>query len=204
MQTITGTLAQGKELASLHHNSDRNPRLGEDALDRIAGSLADLYNALYEERPLNARASLTGNMLAFVFEDGLSVADEWLLRGGHDDRLREFRNHFLQAAGDELVGVVSDLTGLRVTYSFYGFDPETRTTHAIFVLDLSELNESQQRQAVLNWSEQVRRNARRLREQHVATRATHHALAEEMRAHRERMRQEAEGDGESPWPSDEG
>jgi hypothetical protein len=170
-------------------------RLGDDALDRIAATLAELYYSLYEERPLDARASLNDNMLAFVFEDGLSVADERLLQGGRDDRLREFREHFLRAADGEMAAVVTALTELPVIYSFYGFDVKTRTTHAIFVLDLSSLNGSEERQAVLNWSEQVRRNARLLREQHVAARNLHRDLKDEMRAQRDRLQREADGDG---------
>jgi Co/Zn/Cd efflux system component len=178
-------------------------RLGDDALARIAAALADLYFALYEERPLDPHASLTGNMLGFVFGDGLSVADEWLLLHGNDERLREFREHFLSVISDELTAVVADLTGLPVTYSFYGFDPKTRTTHSIFVLDLSALNTSEQRQAVLNWSEQVRRNARRLREEHIATRETHRALTDQMRAQRDQMLREAAGDDQTTPPSDD-
>jgi uncharacterized protein YbcI len=182
-------------MAALPKKTVQEVRLGEDALDRIAAALADLYYVLYEERPLDAHASLTGNMLAFVFEDGLSVADERLLQGGRDERLLEFREHFLRAADGELAGVVNALTGLPVTYSFYGFDVKTRTTHAIFVLDLSTLNGSEERQAVLNWSEQVRRNARLLREQHVAARNVHRDLKAEMRAQRDRMQSEVDGDG---------
>lgn len=185
----------------------RDAHLGEDALDRIAAALAELYYVLYEERPLDARASQTGNILAFVFENGLSVADERLLHGGRDERLLEFREHFLRAADGEMSGVVHALTGLPVTYSFYGFDVKTRTTHGIFVLDLSSLNGSEERQAVLNWSEQVRRNARRLREQHVAARNVHRGLKDEMRAHRERLQREVDGErdagGEEPRRSDD-
>lgn len=190
-------------MAALPRRYVQDVRLGDDALERIAAALADLYYALYEERPLDPHASLTGNMLGFVFEDGLSVADEWLLLNGKDERLREFREHFLSVVSDELTGVVADLTGLPVTYSFYGFDPKTRTTHSIFVLDLSALNASEQRQAVLNWSEQVRRNARRLREEHVASRETHRALTDQMRAQRDAMRREAEGDDEKSRRSDD-
>jgi uncharacterized protein YbcI len=190
-------------MATLPGRHAQDVRLGDDALGRIAAALADLYFALYEERPLDPHASLTGNMLAFVFEDGLSVADEWLLLNGKDERLREFREHFLSIVSDELTGVVTDLTGLPVTYSFYGFDPKTRSTHSIFVLDLSALNASEERQAVLNWSEQVRRNARRLREEHIATRETHRALTDQMRAQRDQIRREAEDDDESPRRSDD-
>lgn len=181
-------------------------QLGDDALERIATSLTDLYALLYDERPADAHTSLTGNMLAFVFEGGLSVGDEWLLRAGETEQLTEFRRQFFDVVSDELVGVVGDLTGLTVTYSFYGFDPQTRTTHAVFVLDLSELRGSEQRQAVLNWSEQVRRNARRLRAEHVATRETHVALKQKVHAQREALRRQssrtAPGDGAGPASDD--
>jgi uncharacterized protein YbcI len=190
-------------MAAPSENRMQSVRLGDDALDRIAATLAELYHSLYEERPLDARASLNDNMLAFVFEDGLSVADERLLQGGRDDRLQEFREHFLRAADAEMVAVVSALTELPVTYSFYGFDVKTRTTHAIFVLDLTALNGSEERQAVLNWSEQVRRNARLLREQHVAARTVQRDLTEKMREHRERLQSEADGDGAGADGSEE-
>jgi hypothetical protein len=176
-------------------------KLDVDALDRIAVTLSDLYRNLYEERPVTSQASLTGNMLAFVIEDGLSVADEWLLRNGRDDLLRDFRQHFFEVVGDQMTGVVTDLTGLAVTYSFYGFDPTTRTTHAIFVLDLAPLNRAEERQAVLNWGEQVRRNARRLRQEHVATREAYRGLKVQVQAHRDRVRRETEDDGEPSEPS---
>jgi uncharacterized protein YbcI len=171
-------------------------KLDIDALDRIAVTLSDLYRNLYEERPVSSQASLTGNMLAFVIEDGLSVADEWLLRNGRDDLLCDFREHFFEVVDDQMTEVIADLTGLSVTYSFYGFDPTTRTTHAIFVLDLTPLNHVEERQAILNWGEQVRRNARRLRQEHVATREAYKNLKVQVQVHRDRLRREIEGDGE--------
>lgn len=145
-------------------------RLGEAGLERIATMLADLYLVLYEERPVDPRASLTDNLLAFVFEGGLSVADEWLLQTQRDERLREFRRHFFEVVSDEMVGVVSGLTGLPVTYSFCGFDPKTRTTHAIFVLDLTTLPGDEHRAEVTDRGERARRGARRLDDENVATR----------------------------------
>lgn len=176
--------------------------LGDEALTRIATSLSDLYYTLYEERPLDPRASLTGNMLAFVFSDGLSVTDRWLLKSGRDDRLREFREHFFEVVSGELIALVSGLTGFRVNYSFYGFDPGTRTTHAIFVLDLDRADvDHEERKAVLNWSEQVRRNARRLSQEHREARAKHTGLREEWRRKREEMKDaRAEGATEPRTP----
>ncbi len=174
-------------------------KLGEDALGRIAAALSDLYRSLYDERPLDPHVSLTGNMLAYVFEGGLSIADERLLRTGSGARLTEFRRSFFDVVSAELVRVVGDLTGLTVTYSFSGFDPRTRTTHAIFVLDLSGLDDREQRKAVLNWSEQVRRNSRRLRAERAATREAHLTLKDQVHRQREALRRAADRvDARSP------
>lgn len=174
--------------------------LGNAALERIAGTLSDLYYTLYEERPVDPRASLTGNMLAFVFEGGLSVGDEWLVRSGRAERLTEFREHFFEVVSGELVEVVGGLTGMPVTYSFYGFDPKTRTTHAVFVLDLSTLYGREERQAVLNWSKQVRRNARRLGEEQATVREQRQASRGRVRERRDAWRREVDEDDDQPRP----
>jgi uncharacterized protein YbcI len=165
--------------------------LESEALGRIAGSLSDLYQSFYDERPVDARASLTGNILAYVFEDGLSVADKWLLKMGESERVQEFRRQVFEVSGDEMTGVVAGLTGLPVTYTFYGFDPRTRTSFAIFVLDLSRIDDSEERRAVLNWSEQVRRNARRLRTEHAANREAHLELRRQVQERRESLQRAA-------------
>ncbi|MBS1845861.1 MAG: DUF2294 family protein [Actinobacteria bacterium] len=184
-------------------NSVQLVQLGDEALERISDTLSDLYLNLYGERTVDARASLTGNMLAHVFEGGLGVSDQWLLRSGRGERLREFRQNFFEVVSGEMVGVVGDLTGMPVTYSFSGFDPTTRTTHSIFVLDTTELGGAEQRQAVLNWSEQVRRNARRLREEHRETREVHQALKAQMREKREEVARAEDDDRDAGRSSDD-
>lgn len=109
--------------------------LVDEALSQICDRLSDLYFALYEERTVDARVALAGNVLAFVFDGGLAPADEWLLLSGRGERVREFRQSFFEVVSDDMVRVVGDLTGVPVTYSFFDFDPTTRTTLSIFVLD---------------------------------------------------------------------
>jgi hypothetical protein len=160
-------------------------RLEPERLDRLARSLADLYAMLYDGRPASARCTLSGDLLAFGFDGGLSVADEWLLANGREDRVIDFRRQFFEAVSDEMIAVVGGITDLTVDTSFFEFDPRTRSTHAIFVVEPSLVAAAQDRQAVLNWGEQVRRNARKLRAQHVASRAVHVELKREVREKRE-------------------
>jgi hypothetical protein len=167
-------------------------RLAPEDLDRLARSLADLYSMLYEGRPVEARCTLNENMLAFAFRDGLTVADEWLLANGRDDRVVEFRRNFFEVVSDEMVSVVFDLVDLVVDSSFFDFDPGTRTTRAIFVVEPSVAGDAEERRAVLNWGEQVRRNARRLRAEHIANREHHVELQHEVREKRETAERRAD------------
>jgi hypothetical protein len=120
---------------SPHRKPAYSVELDDLALDRIANVLADRYFVLYGERPDDSRASLTGNLLVWVFDGGLTVADEWLLGSGQEENLREFRRHFFEVADGRMSAAVVAQTGVLVTFSFYGFDPMTRTSHAGFVLD---------------------------------------------------------------------
>jgi uncharacterized protein YbcI len=169
--------------------------LEAEALERLSGALSDHYHLNYGEWPGDARASLTGNLLAFVFEGGLAVADEWLLRFGEAERLQESRRLFFEVATSEMVAIVADLTGHAVASSFYGFDPQTRTSHAIFVLDPNSRAGAEERRAVINWSQQVRLNARRLRSEHRAARDEHREMQQRVRETREASEQRRRVEG---------
>lgn len=154
--------------------------LSEERLAAIAAGLADQFALLYEEKPVDPRAHMAGNMLTFAFQGGLSSADEKHLECGHADELRAFRECFLQVVSNQFEAVVESLTDGHVTFSSAAFDPGSRTTNMLFVLDLLPDDKAEQREAIRNWSEQVRRNARELRIGHLQTRETHVALRDQM------------------------
>jgi hypothetical protein len=83
--------------------------------------------------------------------------------------------------------VAASLSGGRVTFFSSAFDSDTRTTNLLFVLDLLPDDQTEQRAAIRNWSEQVRRNARELRISHLQTREAHVALRDQMHESRERL-----------------
>jgi uncharacterized protein YbcI len=154
--------------------------LDPDGLARIAASLADQFAALYDASPVDPRASFAGDVLTFAFEGGLSPSDQWLLEAGREEQLQEFREHFLRVIGDQLTEVVEGLGAVEVRHFFSTFEASGRTTSCFFIVAPIARDEGEQRQALLNWSEQVRRNARDLRERHRATREAHERLRELM------------------------
>jgi hypothetical protein len=120
-------------------------------------------------------------MLTFVFQGGLSRADELLLEGGRERELTEFRERFLRAASPDLAQVIEQLTEQTVSYSQFGFDSGSRTTTCLFGLLPRAEQGREQREAILNWSEQVRRNSQEIRLRHRAARRVHRELTERMR-----------------------
>jgi len=167
---------------------------GQDRLAKIAAGLADQYALHYEAKPVDPRAHMAGNMLNVAFQSGLSVADERHLEGNHLDELRAFRECFFEAIANDLKSVVESLSGSHVTFFSSAFDPETRTTNMLFVLDLLPDDLEEQREAIRNWFEQVRRNARELRISHLQTRETHVALRDQMQDLRLDRKAAAEAD----------
>jgi hypothetical protein len=153
---------------------------GEERLAEIAGAIADQYALHYEEKPADPRAHMAGNMLYVAFQGGLSVADRKHLEGERRDELRAFRECFFEVIANDLKSVVEGLSGSHVNFFSSAFDPESRTTNILFVLDLLPDDRVEQRQAIRNWSEQVRRNARELRTNHLQTRETHVALRDQL------------------------
>lgn len=118
-------------------------RLDDEVLRQTAERLAELFADLYGARPIDPRVLLAGNnMLGFVFQGGLTRADESHLEAGHLEQVRRFRERFAEAVADRLKRVVSSSTGARVAFFASAFDAESRTTNMLFVLDLFGHGES--------------------------------------------------------------
>jgi len=160
---------------------------GDEALAAVAESLADLYSILYDAHPSDAQAGLAGEVLTCTFHGGLSRRDESLIEVGRAAEVRDFREHFMSAVGDQFSELVRNLTGRKVQ-SFVGtFDPIGQTTILIFRLEPARGGSWEDRDALINWSAQVRRNARHLRAEHQRAREHHRALTDAMRTARQNL-----------------
>jgi Na+-translocating membrane potential-generating system (MpsC) len=154
-------------------------------LEKVALGLADQVAVLYDVRPDDPRIRFADDQLSFSFQGGLTPADEALLERGKGEELRLFREAFFETIADQLGAVVGSLTHSPVTFFSIAFDAETRTTNCYFTLGNDPDSVREQRRAVLNWSEQVRRNARELRQRHRDTREAHARLRDLLKEVRE-------------------
>jgi hypothetical protein len=136
----------------------------EHGLDRVASALAEQFALLYEASPTDPYATFGGGMLTFVFQGGFTALDEHRLATGRAKDVRKFRERFLRGVAEELNEVVEAIIPVaRVSFFFAGFDVTAGTTNCFFVLDPVADSERAQREAILAWSDQVRRSARGLR-----------------------------------------
>jgi uncharacterized protein YbcI len=75
--------------------------------------------------PVKAKSYLLDDFLLVVMRDGITVAEETMLRRGHADLVREFRQTYQNEMRDVLVAKVEALTGRTVVnyQSQVLFDP---------------------------------------------------------------------------------
>ncbi len=143
---------------------DRSVSVTAQELDRVASALAEQFALLYEVSPSDPYAIFGGGMLTFAFRGGFTALDEHRLATGRAKDVREFRERFLRGVAEELNEVVEAIVpAVRVSFFFAGFDTAAGTTNCFFVLDPAADSERAQREAILAWSDQVRRSARGLR-----------------------------------------
>lgn len=143
---------------------DRGVSVAEQELDRVASALAEQFTLLYEASPTDPYAIFGGGMLTVAFQGGFTALDEHRLATGRAADVRKFRERFLRGVAEELSEVVEAIIpAARVSFFFAGFDVAAGTTNCFFVLDPVADSERAQREAILAWSDQVRRSARGLR-----------------------------------------
>ena len=100
--------------------------ISRERLAGIASGLADQFALLYEATPVDPRAHMAGNMLAIAFQGGLSPADERHLEAGRLDEVRQFRESFVDAVGDDLKAAVRSRAPAEVTFVSNVVDPRSR------------------------------------------------------------------------------
>ena len=159
--------------------------------ESLASSLLDLHEVLYDVRPQSADVAVAGDVVTCRYSGGLRPADEVVIEAGHADQVRQFREGFFAVVRPEFTELVEIITGRHVASFAPTFDPEERVTTIVFVLE-DRFPSEDDREAIRNWSAQVRRNARRLRELHVEQRDLQRSLHETFRAQREKFKNEAE------------
>jgi hypothetical protein len=143
---------------------DRGVSVTGQELDCVASALAEQFALLYEVSPAGPYATFGGGMLTFAFHGGFTELDEHRLATGRAEEVRKFRERFLRGVAEELNEVVEAMIpAVRVCFFFAGFDVAAGTTSCFFVLDPVADSERAQREAILAWSDQVRRNSRGLR-----------------------------------------
>jgi hypothetical protein len=158
-------------------------------LEWTGAGLAERFAELYEADPSDPRVSCDGNVLSFRFTGGLTLADRNLLETGAAAEAKKFRERFLEAVAPQLREVVEARAKVEVSVFFAAFDGATRTTNLVFVIDQPLDAREEQWAALRNWGRQVRRNSRRLRQDHRSSAESHGRLRTEFHRREEEKSQ---------------
>lgn len=148
----------------------------DQRMEEFATAIASLYAALYDETPADVRSFAEDGALICRIQGGLTSGDLMMLQYGHAEELAAYRAGFFRAVADQLEMAVTAYTGHDVLAQEASFDPATVSTTLRFELSPRVQEEADQREALRNWSRQVRRSSQRLKALHVEARERQRVL----------------------------
>jgi hypothetical protein len=164
---------------------------GVDGEDDLARLLSRQFESLGDVAPAAARVEEKGGTLKFSFIWPLTSWEEQLARSERRERLEGFRLHFLEAVAPSLAEVVEMVTGQQARARAQALRAAGLGASVVFTLGPSTGDGAEERQAIRNWSLQVRRNSRRQRAEHRRRAAEVERTVRVVREMRRRVRGKA-------------
>jgi uncharacterized protein YbcI len=100
----------------------------------IAREMTRLFSAYYGHGPLRAKAYMTDDLVAVVFEQTFTRAERTLFDRGEEEAIKEIRRRFQQHMAEEFIAVVEEATGRSVKAFLSESDLEADVAVEIFLL----------------------------------------------------------------------
>jgi uncharacterized protein YbcI len=145
------------------------PFAGE-LLAAVSRSLVRLHKECYGKGPTRARTYASENLVVYILEGGLTKGERTLRDHGHEDAVQDQRQLFQEVLRKRFVETVEGLLGRKVLTFISGVDAQTETSAEVFVLEPAGLEVGDESSALAGWGDQVRRQARTLREEQAVLR----------------------------------
>ena len=117
--------------------SERLPsaRPAQSAAQSISSQMVQLFARYSGRGPTRARTTLNSNLVAVVFSDVMTKAEQTLTSAGQVDDVRATRLRFQEIVRDEAREIVEVATGRSVQSVLADIDPENNTAVQVFILD---------------------------------------------------------------------
>jgi uncharacterized protein YbcI len=161
----------------------------------ISRSLVRLHKECYGKGPTKARTYASGDLVVCILEGGFTAGERTLRAHGREDAVIEQREAFQEALRYRFIETVEELVGRKVVTFISGVDPHSETSAELFVLESPDHPEvGDEKDALANWGNQVRRQARLLRDEQVSLRDAQESL----RAQHESLRTGFDGGKKRP------
>lgn len=108
---------------------------GVSLLARISTEMVRMQKQYWGRGPDRAKSYMLDDLLIIAMRGGFLTAERTMVERGQEDLVREFRQRFENIMGEQLVGMIEDLTGRKVVnyQSQILFDPDM--VFEIFVFD---------------------------------------------------------------------
>jgi uncharacterized protein YbcI len=140
-------------------------------LAEISRRIVQLQKESFGRGPTKARSFMSENALVCVTEGGYLPAERTLRDAGHEGLVSEQRGVMQEVMRSTLIAEVEKITGRRVKAFMSATDDEAEMSAEIFVFEEQpELDLGSEDEALRGWSDQVRRQARELRDEQVRLR----------------------------------
>jgi uncharacterized protein YbcI len=177
------------------HTIDQAQPIGGELLAEISRTMVRLYKECYGKGPEKARTYASDNLLVCVLEGGFTRGERTLRNHGREDAVQVQREAFQDVLRRRVVETVEALVDRKVVTFISGVDTHSETSAELFLLEPapSDVADETEALALAGWGEQVRRQARTLREEQA-----------ELREQQAGLRQRSETSRESRRPRDAG
>ena len=163
-----------------HESGAHGLSLDERHLAEFGTAVASLYVTLYNEAPAGVKSFTERDALVCRIQGGLTAGDMMMLQHGHSAELAAYRDGFFRAVAGQFEMAVFAYTGHDVLAQQASFDPATVSTELRFELSPPIPDDAEQREALRNWAEQVRRSSRRLKAMYSGGRESRRVLAKRL------------------------
>jgi uncharacterized protein YbcI len=170
-------------------SSSSEPAVASGAIfAEISRSLVRLHKECYGKGPTKARTYASGDLVVCILEGGFTAGERTLRAHGREDAVIEQREAFQDALRYRFIETVEELVGRKVVTFISGVDPHTETSAELFVLESPDHPEvGDDREALANWGDQVRRQARSLRDGQASLRDMQNSPLEQHESSRRSM-----------------
>jgi uncharacterized protein YbcI len=105
---------------------------------RVSTDMVQLMSRYTGRGPTKARTTLNTNVVAVIFQDTLTKAEQNLVAAGQMEAVHHMRRTFHELMREDAVAIIEDRLGRKVAAFLSDLDPEANMAGNLFILEPEE------------------------------------------------------------------